>query len=126
MGARRRRSITDPQGSKPSDEDLTIGPIPVTDEVTGRLFRATGFRDLVRDPFCGRMSCDANSSRYFNSASISANNGLNLSGGPSWPHLPSSVSSVPRSVSVCAFLTVTRGIGASCLWLHAIDGLIQR
>ena len=58
-GARRRRSIADAYRSKPSDEDLTIGAVPVTNEITGSLFAAAGFRDLICDPICGRMRCDA-------------------------------------------------------------------
>src|SRR5258705_10375671 len=34
-------------------------PIPVTDEIGGSLFPAACFRDLIGDPFCGWMSCDA-------------------------------------------------------------------
>src|SRR5271168_4284081 len=49
-GARRRRSIADAYRSKPSDEDLTIGPVPVTNEIAGSLFPVTGFRDLICDP----------------------------------------------------------------------------
>src|ERR1700693_3890926 len=58
-GARRRRSIANAHWSKPSDEDLTIGPVPVTNEIAGSLFPAADFRDLICDPFCGRMRCDA-------------------------------------------------------------------
>src|ERR1700680_308848 len=58
-GARRRRSIANAYRSKPSDEDLTIGPVPVTYEIAGSLFPAAGFRDLICDPICGRMRCDA-------------------------------------------------------------------
>src|ERR1700723_3216677 len=58
-GARRRGSIADAHRSKPSDEDLTIGPVPVTNEIAGSLFPPAGFRDLICDPFCGWMRCDA-------------------------------------------------------------------
>src|ERR1700688_1750704 len=58
-GARRRRSIANAHRSKPSDEDLTIGPVPVTNEIAGSLFPAADFRDLICDPFCGRTRCDA-------------------------------------------------------------------
>src|SRR6201982_2563796 len=58
-GARRRGPIADAYRSKPSDEDLTIGPVPVTNEIAGSLFPAAGFRDLICDPFCGRTRCDA-------------------------------------------------------------------
>ncbi len=33
--------------------------MPVTDEIAGSLFPAACFRDLIGDPFCGWMSCDA-------------------------------------------------------------------
>src|ERR1700693_4687798 len=58
-GARRRRSIADAHRSKPSDEDLAIGPVPVTNEIAGSLFPAAGLLDLIGDPICGRMRCDA-------------------------------------------------------------------
>ena len=58
-GARRRRSIANAHRSKSSDEDLAIGPIPVPNEIAGSLFPAAGFRDLICDPFCGWMRCDA-------------------------------------------------------------------
>src|ERR1700726_1804331 len=58
-GARRRRSIANAHRSESADEDLTIGPVPVTNEIAGSLFPAAGFRDLVCDPFRGRMRCHA-------------------------------------------------------------------
>ena len=57
--ARRRRSITNAHGSKSSDEDLTIGAIEITDEVAGSLVPAAGFRELIGNPFRGRMRGDA-------------------------------------------------------------------
>src|ERR1700680_1487083 len=51
-GARRRRSIANAHLLKPSDEDLTIGAVPVTNEIAGSLFPAAGFRDLICDPIC--------------------------------------------------------------------------
>ena len=50
--ARRRRLES-------ADKDLTIGPVPVTNEMAGSLFPATCFRELICDPFCGWMRCDA-------------------------------------------------------------------
>ena len=41
------------------DKDLTIGPVPVTNEIAGSLFPPACFRDLICDPFCGWMRCDA-------------------------------------------------------------------
>src|SRR6202021_2257068 len=58
-GARRCRSIADAYRSESADKDLTISPVPVTNEIAGSLFPAVGFRDLICDPFCGRMRCDA-------------------------------------------------------------------
>src|ERR1700736_442124 len=58
-GARRRWSVANAHRSKSSDEDLTIGPIPVTDQVAGSLFPTACFRDLICDPFCSGVSCDA-------------------------------------------------------------------
>src|SRR5664279_5037586 len=58
-GARRCRPVANAHSSKSSDEDLTIGPIPVTDQVAGSLFPTTCFRDLICDPFCSGVSCDA-------------------------------------------------------------------
>lgn len=53
---RRCRPVTNAHGSKSSDEDLTIGPIPVTDQGAGSLFPTAGFRDLICDPFCSGVS----------------------------------------------------------------------
>src|SRR4030081_876539 len=50
-GARRRRSES-------ADKDLTIGPVPVTNEIAGSLFPPACFRDLICDPFCGWIRCD--------------------------------------------------------------------
>src|SRR6202049_376358 len=58
-GARRCRPVTKSQLSKSLDEDLTIGPIPVTDQVAGSLFPTACFRDLICDPFCSGVGCDA-------------------------------------------------------------------
>jgi hypothetical protein len=51
-GARRRRSES-------ADKDLTIGPVPVTNEIAGSLFPATCFRELICDSFCSRIRCNA-------------------------------------------------------------------
>src|SRR5712671_136911 len=45
--------------SESADKDLTIGPVPVTNEIARSLFPAACFRDLICDPFCGWMRCDA-------------------------------------------------------------------
>src|SRR4030081_2302548 len=58
--ARRCRPVTNAHCSKSSDEDLTIGPIPVTDQVAGSLFPTACFRELICDPFRSGVSCDAN------------------------------------------------------------------
>ena len=58
-GTRRRRSIANAHGSKSSDEDLAIGPISITNQIAGSLLPAASFRELICDPFRGRMCCDA-------------------------------------------------------------------
>src|SRR6266481_2320450 len=58
-GAWRCRPVANAHRSKSSDEDFAIGPIPVTDQIAGSLFPTACFRDLICDPFCSRMSCDA-------------------------------------------------------------------
>ena len=58
-GTRRCWSVANAHRSKSSDEDLTIGPVPVTNEIAGSLFPTACFRDLICDPFCGWMRCDA-------------------------------------------------------------------
>ena len=58
-GARRCWSVANAHRSESADKDLTIGPVPVTNETAGSLFPAASFRDLICDPFCGRMRCDA-------------------------------------------------------------------
>src|SRR6478609_5943015 len=52
--ARRRRPITNAHGSKSSDEDLTIGAIEIT-----ALAPPACFRELIGNPFRGRMRGDA-------------------------------------------------------------------
>ena len=58
-GTRRSWSVANAYRSESADKDLTIGPIPVTDQIAGNLFPAACFRDLICDPFCGWMRCDA-------------------------------------------------------------------
>src|ERR1700726_2354877 len=58
-GARRRGSIADAYRSESADKDLTIGPVPVTNEIARSLFPPACFRDLICDPFCRWMRCDA-------------------------------------------------------------------
>src|ERR1700738_2963431 len=58
-GARRRRSIANAHRSESADKDLTISPVPVTNEIAGSLLPPACFRDLICDPFCGWMRCDA-------------------------------------------------------------------
>src|ERR1700730_10910614 len=58
-GARRRRSIANAHRSESADKDLTISPIPVANEIAGSLLPPACFRDLICDPFCGWMRCDA-------------------------------------------------------------------
>src|ERR1700676_400152 len=58
-GAGRRRSVADAYRSESADKDLTIGPVPVTNEIAGSLFPPACFRDLICDPFRGWMCCDA-------------------------------------------------------------------
>jgi hypothetical protein len=48
-GARRRRSIADAYRSESADKDLTISPVPVTNEIAGSLFPIACFRDLICD-----------------------------------------------------------------------------
>jgi hypothetical protein len=42
-----------------ADKDLTISPVSVTDEIAGSLLPTACLRDLICDPFCGWMRCDA-------------------------------------------------------------------
>src|SRR5258708_31340072 len=58
-GAWRCRPVANAHRSKSSDEDFAIGPIPVTDQIAGSLLPTACFPDLICDPFCSRMSCDA-------------------------------------------------------------------
>src|ERR1700745_427297 len=58
-GARRRRPITNAHGSKSSEKDLTIDHIEIGDEMAGSLVPAAGFRELIGNPFRGRMRGDA-------------------------------------------------------------------
>src|SRR5260221_1582149 len=58
-GTRRCWSVANAYRSESADKDLTIGPVPVTNEIAGSLFPPTCFRDLICNPFCGWMRCDA-------------------------------------------------------------------
>src|SRR3984885_2335290 len=58
-GTRRCWPVANAYRSESADKDLTIGPVPVTNEIAGSLFPPAGFRDLICDPFCGWMRCDA-------------------------------------------------------------------
>src|SRR3981189_1743040 len=58
-GARRCWSVADAHRPESADKDLTIGAVPVANEIAGSLFPAACFRDLICDPFCGWMRCDA-------------------------------------------------------------------
>src|SRR6202171_2522270 len=58
-GARRRRSIANAHPSESADKDLTISPVPGTNEIAGSPVPPACFRDLICDPFCGWMRCDA-------------------------------------------------------------------
>src|SRR3984893_14399465 len=58
-GTRRRRSVANAYRSESADKDLTIGAVPVTNEIAGSLFPPACLRDLICDPFCGWMRCDA-------------------------------------------------------------------
>src|ERR1700680_2554539 len=58
-GARRCWSVANAHRSKSTDKDLTIGAVSVTNEVAGSLFAPACFRDLICDPFCGWVRCDA-------------------------------------------------------------------
>src|SRR5260221_3476992 len=58
-GAWRRWSVANAHRSKSSDEDIAIGPIVIADQIVGSPFPAESFRNLICDPFRGRMRCDA-------------------------------------------------------------------
>src|SRR3984957_13652541 len=58
-GARRRWSVANAYRSESADKDLTIGPVSVTNEIARSLFPPACFRDLICDPFCRWMRCDA-------------------------------------------------------------------
>src|SRR5712675_684942 len=58
-GTRRCWSVANAYRSESADKDLTISPVPVTNEIARSLFPPACFRDLICDPFCGWMRCDA-------------------------------------------------------------------
>src|ERR1700692_587179 len=58
-GTRRRWSTADAHRSESADKDLAIGPVPVANQIAGSPFPPACFRDLICDPFCGWMRCDA-------------------------------------------------------------------
>src|SRR5258706_1539576 len=58
-GAWRRWSVANAHRSKSPDEDNAIGPIAIANQIVGSPFPAESFRNLICNPFCGRMRCDA-------------------------------------------------------------------
>src|SRR5258708_7884542 len=54
-GAWRRWSVANAHRSKSSDEDIAIGPIAIADQIVESPFPAESFRNLICNPFCGRM-----------------------------------------------------------------------
>src|ERR1700726_1754294 len=58
-GTRRSWSVANAYRSESADKDVTIGPVPVTNEIAGSLLPPACFRDLICDPFGGWMRCDA-------------------------------------------------------------------
>src|SRR6202045_1754517 len=58
-GTRRCWPVANAYRSESADKDLTIGPVPVTNEIARSLFPPACFRDLICDPFCSWMRCDA-------------------------------------------------------------------
>src|SRR3979411_3354209 len=58
-GTRRCWSGATSYRSESADKDLTIGPVPVTNEIARSLFPPACFRDLICDPFCGWLRCAA-------------------------------------------------------------------
>src|SRR5260370_38025636 len=58
-GTRRCWPVANAYRSESADIDFTIGPVPVTNEIARSLFPPACFRDLICDPFCGWMRCDA-------------------------------------------------------------------
>src|SRR6476660_1468471 len=57
-GARRRRPVADAYRSESANKDLAIGPVPVPNEVAGSLAPPACFRELIGNPFRGRMRGD--------------------------------------------------------------------
>src|ERR1700731_3520994 len=58
-GTRRCWPVANAYRSESAVKDLTIGPNPVTNEIARSLFPPACFRDLICDPFCSWMRCDA-------------------------------------------------------------------
>jgi hypothetical protein len=54
----RRRTISNPDGSNPTQEYLAVGAIAVPDQVTWDLLPATRLRQLIGDPFGRRLRSD--------------------------------------------------------------------
>ncbi len=58
-GTRRCWPVANAYRSEFANKDLTIGPVSVTNEIARSLFPSECFRDLICDPFCRWMRCDA-------------------------------------------------------------------
>src|SRR5258707_15353695 len=54
-----RGAVANAHRSKSSDEDIAIGLIAIANQIVGSPFPAESFRNLICNPFCGRMPCDA-------------------------------------------------------------------
>src|SRR5258706_15183390 len=54
-GAWRRWSVANAHRSKSSDEDIAIGSIAIADQIVVSPIPAENFRNLICNPFCGRM-----------------------------------------------------------------------
>src|SRR3977135_4737993 len=56
-GTRRCWSVANAYRSESADKDLTIGPVPVTNEIAGSLLPPPCSRDLSCNQLCGWLRC---------------------------------------------------------------------
>src|ERR1700733_13323554 len=58
------RLVPDAHGTQSACEDRTIDAIPVADHVARSVIPRECFCDLARNPFCGRICCDADPDQF--------------------------------------------------------------
>jgi hypothetical protein len=59
-----RRVVPDAHGAQSARDDAAIDPVAIADEVVRSFIPWECFRDLARNPFRGRVRCDAEPDQF--------------------------------------------------------------